>query len=57
MQNKTVEDQNTDGQQDIWSVIRYLDPDEKKGTDGPVIASLILALVIAALWALLYFRL
>lgn len=52
-------DENTDQERDIWSAIRYLDPDNKdKESDRATIAAVLaLLLMILILWILFYLRL
>ena len=55
-----MKDQKTD-KEEIWSAIRYLDPDERgKDTDAntatTVIAILALLLIVSGVWVLMWFR-
>ena len=54
-------------EQEVWSAIRYLDPDEKArdkdkdengaGNTATIIAALALLFIVCAVWALLWLRL
>ena len=44
---------------EVWSAIRYLDPDRKKDKEADtatIIAILALLLIVAGFWVLLWFR-
>jgi len=47
-------------EEEIWSAIRYLDPDErgkdKEGTAASIIAIMTLLLIVSGVWVLLWFR-
>jgi hypothetical protein len=57
-----MEDEKVD-QQEVWSAIRYLDPDEKDkdkkgvGNTATIIAALALLFIVCAVWVLLWLRL
>ena len=59
---RLMEDEKVD-QQEVWSAIRYLDPDEKdkdkKGASNTttIIAALALLFIVCAVWVLLWLRL
>ena len=54
-----MEDEKID-QQEVWSAIRYLDPDDgemdKQANTATVIAILALLLIVGGVWALLWLR-
>jgi hypothetical protein len=54
-----MEDEKMD-KQEVWSAIRYLDPDEremdKEANTATIIAILALLLMVGGVWALLWFR-
>jgi hypothetical protein len=52
------EDEKTDQEQEVWSAIRYLDPDEQdKSGDIPAIITVVaLLLVILVAFVLLYVK-
>jgi len=54
-----MEDEKTD-KQEVWSAIRYLDPDEpendKEANTATIIALLALLLVLGGVWVLLWLR-
>jgi hypothetical protein len=52
-----MEDEKID-EEEIWSAIRYLDPDAKKAMNrAEIIGILALLLMLGAVWALFHFRL
>jgi hypothetical protein len=59
---RPMEDEKVD-QQEVWSAIRYLDPDEKDkdkkgvGNTATIIAPLALLFIVCAVWVLLWLRL
>jgi hypothetical protein len=52
------EDEKTDQEQEVWSAIRYLDPDEEhKSTDiAAIVAAVALLLIILVIFVVLYVR-
>ena len=48
------------GKEEVWSAIRYLDPDEreknKEGNIASIIATLALLLIVGGVWVLLWLR-
>ena len=57
-QEYAMKDRVTDEEEDIWSAIKYLDPDEKHqdGNGAAIVISLTLALLACLIWVLSYFR-
>jgi hypothetical protein len=55
-----MHDEKTDQEREIWSAIRYLDPDEKEksraGNVAAVIALLALLFVVCGLWFVLWLK-
>jgi hypothetical protein len=58
MQKKRVKGRNIDDGHEIWSAIRYLDPDKKQeeGNGAAIISILALALAICIVWVWLHLR-
>ena len=58
-QKSLMEDEKID-KEEVWSAIRYLDPDErekdKEANTATIIAVLALLLIIGTVWVLLWFR-
>jgi hypothetical protein len=58
-QKSHMEDEKVD-KQDVWSAIRYLDPDErekdKEVNTATIIATLALLLIVGGVWVLLWLR-
>jgi hypothetical protein len=58
-QKSLMEDEKID-KEEVWSAIRYLDPDEgekdKEANTATIIAILALLLIIGGVWVLLWFR-
>src|SRR5712692_4017197 len=58
-QKSLMEDEKID-KEEVWSAIRYLDPDEgekdKQANTATIIAILALLLMVGGVWALLWFR-
>jgi len=58
-QKSLMEDEKID-KDEVWSAIRYLDPDEgemdKEANTATVIAILALLLIVGGVWVLLWFR-
>jgi hypothetical protein len=54
-----MEDEKID-KEEVWSAIRYLDPDEREkageANTATIIATLALLLIVGGLWALLWRR-
>jgi len=54
-----MEDEKID-KEEVWSAIRYLDPDEgekdKEANTATIIAILALLLIVGGVWVLLWFR-
>ena len=54
-----MEDEEID-KQEVWSAIRYLDPDEpendKEANTASIIATLALLLILGSVWVLLWLR-
>ena len=54
-----MEDETID-KEEVWSAIRYLDPDErekdKEVNTATIIATLALLIILGAVWALLWLR-
>jgi hypothetical protein len=54
-----MEDEKID-KEDVWSAIRYLDPDErekdKEVNTTTIIATLALLIIVGGIWALLWLR-
>jgi hypothetical protein len=54
-----MEDEKID-REEIWSTIRYLDPDEqeknKEANTATIVAILALLLIVGGAWVLLWFR-
>jgi hypothetical protein len=54
-----MEEEKTD-KEEVWSAIRYLDPDEgeknKEANTATIIAILALLLMVGGVWLLLWFR-
>ena len=59
LQKILMEDEKV-GKEEVWSAIRYLDPDEgekdKQANTATIIAILALLLMVGGVWALLWFR-
>jgi len=59
LQKILMEDEKM-GKEEVWSAIRYLDPDEgekdKQANTATIIAILALLLMVGGVWALLWFR-
>ena len=59
VQKSPMEDEKTD-KEEVWSAIRYLDPDEgeknKEANTATIIAILALLLMVGGVWLLLWFR-
>jgi hypothetical protein len=53
-----MNDEITDQEREIWSAIRYLDPDQKHKEDNSaaIIIPLVLALLVFLIWVVLYLR-
>jgi hypothetical protein len=55
-----MEDEKID-KEEVWSAIRYLDPDERKKdkevNSATIIATLALLLIVGGVWVLLWLRL
>jgi hypothetical protein len=59
LNGRPMEDEKVD-EQEVWSAIRYLDPDDKdkdKNGVGNIIAGLALLFIVCAVWVLLWLRL
>jgi hypothetical protein len=58
-QNSLMEDEKID-KKEVWSAIRYLDPDErekdKEANRASIIAILAVLLIVGSVWVLLWFR-
>ena len=58
-QNSLMEDEKI-GKKEVWSAIRYLDPDErdkdKEANRASIIAILAVLLIVGSVWVLLWFR-
>jgi hypothetical protein len=58
-QNSLMEDEKI-GKKEVWSAIRYLDPDErekdKEANTATIIAILALLLIVGGVWVLLWLR-
>jgi len=58
-QKSLMEDEKID-KEEVWSAIRYLDPDEgekdKQANTATIVAILALLLMVGGVWALLWFR-
>ena len=58
-QKSLMEDEKID-QEEVWSAIRYLDPDErekdKEANTATIIAILALLLILGGVWVLLWLR-
>jgi hypothetical protein len=58
-QKSLMEDEKID-KEEVWSAIRYLDPDErekdKEANTATIIAILALLLIVGGVWVLLWFR-
>ena len=58
-QNSLMEDEKID-KKEVWSAIRYLDPDERKkdkeANRASIIAILAVLLIVGSVWVLLWFR-
>ena len=59
-QKSLMEDEKID-KEEVWSAIRYLDPDERKKdkevNSATIIATLALLLIVGGVWVLLWLRL
>jgi len=48
------------GKEEVWSAIRYLDPDEREKNEGvdaaSIVATLALLLIVGGVWVLLWLR-
>ena len=53
-----MNDEITDQEREIWSAIKYLDPDRKHKEDNGafIIIPLALALLVCLIWVMLYLR-
>ena len=55
-----MEDEKTIDEADVWSAIRYLDPDEqrkeKESNTATIIATVSLLLILGGVWLLLWLR-
>ncbi len=60
VQKAPMEDEKVD-EEEVWSAIRYLDPDEqekdREANTATLIAVLALLLIVCSVWVLLWFRL
>ena len=59
-QKSLMEDEKID-KEEVWSAIRYLDPDERKKdkevNSATIIATLALLLIVGGVWVILWLRL
>jgi hypothetical protein len=58
-QKSPMEDEKID-KEEVWSVIRYLDPDERENDKGvntaAIITTLAILLILGGVWVLLWLR-